>query len=126
MQSSQLLPNPVSVPEIKRKEIEVKSCYSSLFTSGITGKTCTFTALGVYVNVGFSEFQVLLDEFLHYCTRWAPHKRTVPFSLFAFFRTVSAKNYYEIICLDTWALLPLAGCTAKECCSRVDEFFSFY
>ena len=29
------------------------------------------------------------------------------------------------MCLDTWALLPLAGCTAKEYCSRVDEFFQF-
>jgi hypothetical protein len=73
MQPSQLVPNPVPVPEIRRKEIKVKSGYSTLFISGITGKTCNFAALDVYVNVRSSEFQVLLDEFLHYCTRWAPH-----------------------------------------------------
>lgn len=67
-----MVPNPVPVPEIRKKEIGVKSGYSSLFTSGITGKTCTSAALDVYVSVGFPEFQVLLDEFLHYCTRWAP------------------------------------------------------
>lgn len=74
------------VPETRKKETEVKSGYSTLFTSGITGKTCTFVALDVYLNVGSSEFQVLLDEFLHYCTRWAPHIRTVTFSPFAFSR----------------------------------------
>jgi len=125
MQPSQLVPNPVPVPEIRRKEKRVKSGYSTLFTSGITGKTRTFAALDLYVNVGSSEFKVLLDEFLHYCTRWVPHKRTVTFCPFAFFRTVSAKNYCEIMCLDTWALLPLAGCTEKEYCSRVDDFFLF-
>jgi hypothetical protein len=73
MQPSQLVPNPVPVSEIRRKEIKVKSGYSTLFTSGITGKMCNFAALDVYMNVGSSEFQVLRDEFLHYCTRWAPH-----------------------------------------------------
>jgi hypothetical protein len=63
-----------------QKEREnVKSCYSTLFTSRITGKTRNFAALDVYMNSGFLEFQVFLDEFIHCCTRWAPHKRTVTF-----------------------------------------------
>ena len=67
MQPSQLVPNSVPVPIDQKEAEEVKIGYSTLFTSGISGKT--FAALDVYVNVGSSEFQVLLDGFLHCCTR---------------------------------------------------------
>ena len=93
MQPSQLVPNPVPVPEIRRKEKEIKSGYSTLFTSGITGKTHTFAALDVYVYVGSSEFQVLLDEFLRYCTRWAPRKRTVTLEWILFYFSLTQLIY---------------------------------